>query len=65
MNKFHDRKDIVRYLRGLFTVSFVGHFKSVKTCMLPVQHYTGNRRGLWEIGCKSALLLKIGERVIP
>ena len=24
----------VRYSRGLFTVSFIGHFKSVKICML-------------------------------
>ena len=39
----------VRYLRCLFTVAFIGDFKSVKTCMLPVQYYTRNRRGLGEI----------------
>ena len=28
-----------RYWRGLFTVSSIGHFKSVKTCMLSGQHW--------------------------
>ena len=39
----------VRYLKGLSTVLFfIGHFKSVKTCVLSVQHYSGNRYSLGE-----------------
>ena len=46
---------VAKVHKRFFTVSFIGHFKSVKTCMLPVQRYARNRRGLGEISQERSL----------